>query len=44
VLYTAHQVMLGYYGGVVLGFGTVWFHRSIPMFWRNMLSPSSGLK
>jgi hypothetical protein len=28
--------------GVVLGFRTVCFHSSMPPFWRNMLSPSSG--
>jgi hypothetical protein len=28
--------------GVVLGFGAVWFCRSMPTLRRNMLSPSSG--
>jgi hypothetical protein len=31
-------------GGVVLGFGALWFRRSMPAFRRNMLSPSPGLK
>jgi hypothetical protein len=30
--------------GVVLDFGAVWFRRSMHMFRRNVLSPSSGLK
>jgi hypothetical protein len=29
--------------GVVLGFSTVYFCRLMPTFWRNILSPSSGL-
>jgi hypothetical protein len=33
-----------YSGDEVLGFGSMWFRRSMPKFRRNMLSPYSGLK
>jgi hypothetical protein len=29
---------------VDLGFGAMWFHGSMPAFWRNIPPPSSGLK